>query len=43
MADVEYIRTPDERFADVLDATAVSWAGWVYLVVVGSLIAFCSA
>jgi drug/metabolite transporter (DMT)-like permease len=29
-----------ERVADVLDATARSWAGWVYLVVAGSLVAF---
>lgn len=29
-----------ERMADVLDATAASRAGWVYLVVMGSLVAF---
>lgn len=29
-----------ETVDDLLDATAVSWAGWVYLVLVGSLIAF---
>jgi drug/metabolite transporter (DMT)-like permease len=29
-----------ESWADVLDATAVSWAGWLYLVVFGSLLAF---
>lgn len=29
-----------ERWGDVLDATAVSWAGWAYLVLVGSLVAF---
>ncbi|MGD9954438.1 MAG: EamA family transporter [Candidatus Nanopelagicales bacterium] len=29
-----------ERWPDLFDATAVSWAGWVYLVLVGSLIAF---
>lgn len=29
-----------ERLPDLLDATAVSWAGWAYLVVFGSLLAF---
>lgn len=29
-----------DRLGDFLDATAVSWAGWIYLVLFGSLLAF---
>ena len=29
-----------EQLADFVDATARSWAGWVYLVLVGSLVGF---
>lgn len=29
-----------ESFSDFFDATAISWAGWIYLILVGSLLGF---